>query len=290
MNQRRLGFAQILLSGACFGFLGLFGKLAFKAGLTPGELLSMRYLTAAIMLGLYLVVTGQKPWQLRIPQIMTCLLLGIFGYAVFSFFYFSALKNISASLTVLLLYTYPVMVSLGARVFFKEHLGKPGRIALILCFLGMLGLVWGEWRVNHPINLVFGIGSAFFYACYILVSGKVLTKVPATTSTFYILLGAGLSLSALSFAGFDRPIEILQNQWPLIVVMAFVCSLLAMTLFQAGLQKISSPEASIVSTSEPLFGVLVAILFLNEQIQLLQIIGAILVLSAMIILGMRKTS
>jgi DME family drug/metabolite transporter len=287
MTQRQLGFLQIILCGICFGFLGLFGKLAFAKGLTPGELLSLRYSVAGLMLFVFLLGTGQKPWRLSLKNIGICLLLGILGYAVFSFLFFTALTGISASLTVLLLYTYPAMVSLAARFFFKEHLGKQGWLALVLCLLGMLGLVWGEFAVSQPKFLWFGIGSAVFYALYILISDRVLKNVPATTSTFYISIGAGLALGALNFTDLARPLQIISENGLLIFSMSFICSLLAMTLFQAGLQKLTSSEASILSTTEPLFGVLIAILFLGERIQIMQIAGGVFVLLAMILLAVR---
>lgn len=282
MSSRNLGLVQVMLAGACFGFLGYFGKTAFQAGLLPNELLSLRFLVSALML---LFV---RPWQLPLRTITISFLLGALGYAVFSSFYFKALQGLSASLTVLLLYTYPAIVTVGARVFFKEQLGRRGISALIISLIGMTGLVWGEWQVSQPTYLLFGFGAAVFYATYILISGKVLSGVPATQSTFYILVGAGVTLGLMSFTSFERPLFILQEHAVLILGMAFVCSLMAMTLFQAGLQKLSSSEASIVSTSEPFFGVLIATWLLNEQLSVMQLAGGGLVLTAMLLVASRR--
>ena len=71
--------------------------------------------------------------------------------------------------------------------------------------------------------------------------------------------------------------------------MAFLCSILAMTLFLAGLQKITSSEASILSTTEPIFGVIVATTFLGERIQHIQILGGGLILVGMILTANKKT-
>jgi drug/metabolite transporter (DMT)-like permease len=74
----------------------------------------------------------------------------------------------------------------------------------------------------------------------------------------------------------------------LIISMSLICSLLAMTLFLAGLQKISSSEASLFSTTEPLFGVIIATVILGEKIQFIQVLGAILILFGLIIMAKRK--
>jgi drug/metabolite transporter (DMT)-like permease len=289
-SKRKIGFLQVFLSGVCFAFLGFFGKMAYKADITPGELLSLRYLISAIFTGIFILITKPKSFLIMSRfEIICSLLFGIIGYAVFSSFYFMALTGLSASLTVLLLYTYPVIVTLFSRFFLNEKMGRMGIIALILVSIGMVGLVWGEWSVSKPIYLIFGIGAAVFYALYILLSRKYLSQAPALPATFYIQLGAGIVLSLIHFSNHPaRAFEIMTNHYPLIITMAILCSLMAMTLFLAGLQKITSSEASILSTTEPIFGVIIATILLGESIQPIQIMGGGLILIAMILIATKK--
>jgi drug/metabolite transporter (DMT)-like permease len=291
LTSRKIGFIQIFVSGICFSFLGLFGKLAYIQHITPGELLSLRYSLSALMTGIYILITKPKSLlALSNFEIICSLLLGVFGYALFSSFYFMALTGISASLTVLLLYTYPVIVTLYSKFFLNEKIGTKGFIALILVCVGLIGLVWGEWTVSKPIFLLLGIGSAVLYALYILLSRKYLNSIPALPSSFYVQLGAGVVLSTIHFSSNPaRAIYILSNHYGLILSMAFLCSILAMTLFLAGLQKITSSEASILSTTEPIFGVIVATTFLGERIQHIQILGGGLILVGMILTANKKT-
>ncbi len=291
MSQKHIGFTQIILSGAFFGFLGLFGKTAYQNSILPGELLGLRFLTSAILLGIFLALFQRIAFKMSWKSSLISMLLGILGYAVFSSCYFLALQGISASLTVLLLYTYPVMVAIGARLVFKEHIGIKGFIALVLSSVGLVGLVWGEWAVSGAVFLIYGLASAFFYSIYILVSRKVLENVSFMGSSFYVQLGAGLALCILNFRNLDRPLEIITNNFSLIMGMAIVCSLIPLTLFLAGLQKVNSSEASILSTTEPIFGVIVASLFLGERMGLVQIAGGVLVLTGMILIALnQKTS
>jgi drug/metabolite transporter (DMT)-like permease len=57
---------------------------------------------------------------------------------------------------------------------------------------------------------------------------------------------------------------------------------MAMMLFLAGLQKLKSWEVSILSTTEPLTGVLLAVCLLGEKLRLAQMLGAIAVLAALV--------
>lgn len=291
LSSRQIGFIQIICSGICFGSLGYFGKMAYKSFILPGELLALRYSISAIFMGLFIALTNPKSLKLTRFELISSLLLGIFGYALFSSLFFMALTGLSASLTVLLLYTYPIMVAVMSQYILKEHLGKFGVMALILATIGMLGLVWGEWSVSEPKFLIYGISAAFFYSIYIMYSRKYLSNVAAMPSSFYVQLGAGVVLSVIHFRGVhgaDRVLEIMSQHAILICTMAVICSFMAMTLFLAGLSRITSSEASILSTTEPLFGVLIAALFLGEKLTPIQFIGGILILAAMILISLPR--
>lgn len=288
LTSTQIGFIQIILSGACFGALGFFGKMAYQRQILPGELLALRYTLSAIITGIIILLTKPRSFFMTKFQLVSSVLLGIFGYALFSSLFFMALTGLSASLTVLLLYTYPAMVAVMSRHFLKEHLGSLGVLALILASIGMTGLVWGEWSVSEPRFLLYGVGSAFFYALYILFSRKYLSGIEAMPSSFYVQLGAGLCLSLLHFENLSRPLFIISKHSLLIFSMAIICSLFAMTLFLAGLRRLSSSVASILSTTEPLFGVLIATLFLGEKLGRVQIAGGALILVAMALIAKSK--
>jgi drug/metabolite transporter (DMT)-like permease len=282
LTEKQKGYAYIISSGMCFGALGYFGKEAYKRQITPGELLALRYFISAILCGLIILITKPKSIILKPFEWISSLCLGIFGYALFSSFFFIALTGLSASLTVLLLYTYPVMVAVLSRFILKEQLGLGGAIALNIVTIGLVLLVWGEWAVSEPRFILYGLGAAFFYALYIIYSRKYLSKVEAMPSSFYVQLGAGVILSLIHFKSIARPIEIISLNGGMIFSMAIICSLMAMTLFLAGLRRITSSEASILSTTEPVSGVAIAGLFLGERLILIQWIGATLILLGLI--------
>lgn len=285
--MREIGILQILLSGICFGFLGLFGKYAFKIGMTPGELLSIRYSLAGLIMASVYLFWGTRFFKLEFKHFIYSVLLGVFGYAVFSSFYFMALEGVSASLTVLLLYTYPLFVSVFAFLFFKEN---PSWAALILSFLGLVGLVWGEWAAESVIYIVYGLASAFFYSLYVIISGQLLKNTNPLSTSLYMQLGTGLSLALVTFQDFSRPYHLISTHFTFLFVMAFVCSVLAMTLFLFGLQKLKSSEASLLSMSEPISGVVIAVIFLGEVIKPVQILGGLAVCAGLYLAARSRSS
>src|SRR5206468_9760353 len=100
------------------------GKSLYANGVTPGELLSLRYLLAAAVLWPVLWLRYPREWRLGLRDAAACAALGIAGYALFSSCFFLALRGLSASLAVLLLYTYPVLVSAAAWALWGERIPR----------------------------------------------------------------------------------------------------------------------------------------------------------------------
>jgi drug/metabolite transporter (DMT)-like permease len=282
---RRIGILEAVLAGVGFGFLGVFGKVAYAKGITGGENLACRFGVSALLLGGYLLAT--RPRSLRLPPrtIATCAGLGIFGYALFASFYFAALKGLSASLTVLLLYTYPVPVTLGAWWVLKERPGKRRLVALPLVMTGLVLIVVGEAVINDQLAIVWGLASAVLYAAYILVSSRTLAGTDALPAVAWIQLFAAVALGVVNFgyvgAG-ARLAFIVAEAWYLLLAIAVVCTAVPMVLFIRSLQKLTPPEASMLSTAEPITGVILATIFLGERPTWMQVAGGALVVGTLV--------
>jgi len=283
--MKKRGYIEVILSGICFGFLGYFGKTAYSYNIKPFELLALRYTTSAIiMLAASLVFYFKDLKNFTKKEMMVSLLLGIFGYALFSSLFFYALSGLSASLTVLLLYTYPIMVALLSFFILKESMSLTKIFSIIMVSVGMYFLVSAEWNFNSLNYFIAGIGAAFFYSLYIMLSRKQLKQSHPFISSFYVQLSAGLVLF-LNFKDLSRPFKIFEEHYFFIILMAFICSFMAMTLFLTGLKKITSTETSILSTTEPISGIIIAYFFLNEKISLIQLFGGGLILIGIILLS-----
>jgi drug/metabolite transporter (DMT)-like permease len=282
LSQRHLGILQSVLSGLCFGSLGLFGKNLYTYGVRPGELLSLRFLLASTVLIGFLLFRGRPRLKLPLASLASCALLGIAGYALFSFCFFTALTGLSSSLTVILLFTYPIGVTVGGRLLFGDRIPAAKRLALPLGLLGMVALVWGEMSVRSPTALVYGMAAALFYALYILYSARFLRRIHPLVSTAYIQLFAGLTLTCLFLRSPIRAWTILSQDPFSILMIALVGTVFAMSLFLAGLQKLKSWEVSLLSITEPLSTVVLASIFLGERMSLLQWGGTFTVLASMV--------
>src|SRR5918911_38910 len=114
-----------LASGAAFGAMAVFGKLAYAEGATVGTLLAVRFTLAALLFwtaraAVRAARRTSRP-SLDARDVVLALGLGACGYALQAGCYFAALERIDASLLALLLYTFPAMVTAAAIVPGRER-------------------------------------------------------------------------------------------------------------------------------------------------------------------------
>src|SRR5919202_4238865 len=202
-----MGPALCLFSAACFGAMGVFGKLAYQAGVTPDALLLVRFTLAAALLGLLLLVRpglrSVRPASTStsgaLPPtgglVLAALGLGAVGYATQATLYFSALERIDASLVSLVLYTYPLLVTLAATILGRDRL-TPGRVgALVLASCGTLLVLLGAGGMSFDLlGVALAFGSAVTYTGYILVSDTVVDRIPPVVLAALVMTGASLTL------------------------------------------------------------------------------------------------
>jgi drug/metabolite transporter (DMT)-like permease len=97
MNPRLRGTIEISIASVGFGFLGIFGKIAFNSGLSVGEFLTYRFTLAALLIWIFLLLFKPEWVRLTKKQIFITAMLGIFGYGFFSTLYFQAVEGLSVT-------------------------------------------------------------------------------------------------------------------------------------------------------------------------------------------------
>ena len=163
-------------------------------------------------------------------------------------------------------------------------------LALPLTLVGITLLVWGEFSVSRAGALLLGIGSAVFYAAYILASSRLLKAIHPLVSVTYILSFAGFALAAIHLRDPSRVAGMIIGAWPWLIAMVGLSTVGAMSLFLAGLQKLRPWEASLLSTLEPVTGVALAALYLGERLGWAQSLGAAGVLAGLVVISFPASS
>lgn len=280
-NLQLFSFIEIILAGMGFGFLGIFGKTAFAAGVSVGELLSMRFVIASLLLWAGLAIFRPHLIKLSWKQIIISSCLGVFGYSVFGTMYFKSIQGVSVAIAAMLLFTFPIFVNIGSVIFFKEQMHIKQWFSLVLSIVGLVILLWGDMNITTYASIGWGLGAGITYAIYVLVSGHLQKNVPPLSSSLYVITAAAVALWCFHQPDVERILHFHQVEYLCIVGIAIVSTIMPLTLFLSGMQKISSSKASIIVMIEPVTAAFAGWFFLDEQLGPRQIIGGGIILAGL---------
>lgn len=288
-GSRLVGALLCSLSAAGFASLTVLGKIALNAGLSLATILALRFGGAALLLFGYLGIVRRRSIFPGKRLALILFGLGALGYAGQSTLYFASLDRNPASLNGILLYVYPVFVALIGWFVNRTPPTKREWGAMALASFGVLLTVRQpgvqlDFARADPLGVLFVIGSALWYSVYIVTSDRVVHRPGAWLSTAWISLGASFSFTL--FGGMAGLLDFNlspQAIW-ILVTMVFVSTILALGTFFGGMSIVGPTAASLLSTLEPVFTVLLAMLTLSERLAGSQLLGGLFVLTAVILL------
>jgi len=285
-NHHGRGVALCLLSAVGFGLMAIFAKEAYRNGVSVTTLLALRFAIAA---GAFWAVVAAR--RARTPRparsvLLGGLAIGAIGYAGEAGAFFAALTRLDASLTSLLLYTYPAIVFAAAVALRRERADRRRISALALATGGAaLVLVGGGTGALDPVGVALALGAALSYSAYVLVADRALTRVDPFVLSALIATGAAASFGVVGAATGSLNLHFQASGYAWIGALAVVSTILAISAFLVGLPKVGPATASIASTIEPVVTVGLAMAFFGERLQGVQLAGGALVLSAVILLA-----
>lgn len=277
--------------------MAVFGKLAYDAGVSPTALLLVRFGLAAVLLGLLLLTRpglrratlgGGRPATRRGRMVAVALGLGAVGYATQASLYFSALELMDASLLALILYTYPVMVTVAAVLLGRDRLSPRRGAALVAASGGTLLVLLGAGGAGFdPLGALLAFAAAVTYTVYILVSDTVVHRLAPVALSALVMTGAAGTLGGRALVTGGVDLSFGWRGWFWLAAIAVVSTVVAMLAFFAGLKRTGPSTAAILSTFEPVVTAALATLALGEALTPAQLAGGALVLASVAVLQLR---
>lgn len=200
--------------------------------------------------------------------------------------YFYALHLSNVAIGMLSLFTYPVFTALLEPVLLKTrfHLVHLGLGIIVLIGIYLLAPDF-DLENSYTQGIAFGLLSSLLYAFRNILLKKKVSRYNGSALMFYQLAIVTLLLWPVLFV-FDSS-EIV-SQWPAVVTLALITTAIGHTLFVIGLKHFSVTTASIISSSQPIYGIAIGIIFLNEIPQWRTVLGGALILATVIIESTRS--
>jgi drug/metabolite transporter (DMT)-like permease len=294
------GVALVLVSAVSFGIMPILAKLAYAERVNLITLLTMRFCLAALVMWALWASRRHEatPAHLTATRLLPLIAMGGL-YVGQSFSYFRAVGIISASATGLLLYTYPVLVTVLAWLFFREALTRRKLAALFLAtigtllVLGLFSLVGGQNNqlgTLDPRGVGWALAASGIYSAYIIAGTRFTRGLPALFCSAVVITSAAVVYAFWGLATGQLDFSFGWLGWVWAVAIALVSTVLAIATFFAGLAIIGPSRAAIVSTVEPAVTVGLGTLVLGEILSIEQACGAVLILAAVFVLQIKAPS
>lgn len=270
------------------------GKAVFNGHLFGGRsLISPLVLTqtrtsfAALLLVAYLLLRdGPGIFKISRRDLVLSALIGTLGLAGSNFFYYWAVEKTTVALGITVQYTAPVWVLLFMVARGRQSATWQRAFAVLLALAGV-ALVIGFFASGTKLNRA-GAGAAllaaFSFSFYNIGAQDLVERNHPLKIMSYALLSSGVLWLVLNPPWRLAASDYTQGQWAFLFAFACFSMLLPYVLYFHGLKYLDPTRAVVTSCLEPVFGVILAAVFIHEPLHWPQELGILAVLTATVML------
>jgi drug/metabolite transporter (DMT)-like permease len=275
VEARSRNLVEIHLAVLLFGFPGLFGKWLPHA---PELIVFGRVVFAALALAA-VMAAGKRPFRLAarrdLAWLAVCGLVLAFHWTAF----FKSVQVSSVAVALLAYSSFPVFTAFLEPLLARERWDPASLVFAVLCVAGIALIVPGFDLSNAVVRgVLWGLAAGLTFSGLAVVNRQLAQRNSSLTVAFTQDLFAALALAAVVIRRGGLPFS--PRDWALVAVLGIVCTAAAHTLFIHGMRGVGARTASVLSSLEPVYGILLALAFLKEVPSLRTVSGGVLVLAA----------
>ena len=287
-----VGYAMVVAAATLWAINGVVSKVILEEDVSSQRLAEIRSAGAFVGLALGVVVFAPGTLRLSRREIPTLVLFGVGGLAFVQWFYFVAIHRLDIGVALLIQYLAPLLVALWARYVMKHPVRRRIWVALGLALVGLVFVlgVGGETTLS-TVGVVACLLAACAYALYVLVAEReVDVRDPISLTTYGFFFAAlfwsilqpwwsfpAEALDATRANAWDLPV------WALVVWMIVLGTIVPFGLLVASLRFVSATRAAITAMFEPVAAIVIAWLWLGEELSAIQLGGGALVLAGIVL-------
>ncbi len=288
------GVMFALLAAVGFSAKAILVKLAYQYRVDTVTLLALRMAFAMpFFIAVLLWVRRRQLCALMPSDWLMIFGLGLVGYYLSSLFDFLGLQYITAGLERLILFLYPTITVILSALIYRRAIGKRVLVAMALSYAGIALVFLHDAGSRQGESVLLGamlvFASTLSYSIYLVGAGHAIARIGAERFTSYAMIVA--SAACLLQFGATHPLSALElpvRVYEYAIAMAVFSTVLPVFLLSYAIRHIGSAHASLIGSIGPVSTIYLAYLFLNEQVTLLQIAGAMLVMSGVLIISLNR--
>jgi len=291
LSRRLSGIILVITATACWATSGIFINLIVRqSGLTAVGLAFWRDLTTSLLLLAGILIVKPRLLVIKKKDLPWLIGMGAISIGIFHVFWNTAVVMIGASLATVVQCNAPIFVTIMAWFLFGEKITLRKVIAVVLAAVGTI-LVSGissvnEWKIL-PLGLLIALGSAITYGSLSLFGKKLRGDYNAWTIMFYMFMFGTIALFFVQL-GRPDPFPVFLSVLPLFSGFVLISTILGFGLYTTSLKYLPASVASITATAEIFFASILAYIFLQERMDLWQIIGSVLIIAGVILVSLAR--
>jgi drug/metabolite transporter (DMT)-like permease len=298
------GYGFYLVAACLFALNGTVVKAMLMAGLEATDLSQLRATGSFLLLLGFVALTNRGALRIRRGELPLLLVYGVVGIAFTQFLYFVSLQTIPIGISLLIEFTAPLLVA----VWFRFGYGYPTKrivwaaLAAAMVGLSIVGQVWSGMTLD-PFGVLAAFGAslslAFFY-----VAGDRQVRGPSRRDPVSLTMW-GMGFAALfwaivqpvwdfPFAVIGGSIQVVGDSGPVVPVvlptayMVVLGTLVPFSLSVLSMQYLRASQVSVMGMTEPIIATAIAWLVLGQTLEPAQIVGAAIVLGAVLVAELNR--
>lgn len=289
-NNVLKGVFLVAFGATSYGMLATFVKMAYDEGFTTAEVTTSQFILGII--GILIINAFQKAKHKNevvnaTPKNIAQLMTAGTSLGMTSLFYYLAVKYIPVSIGIVLLMQTVWMGVLLEMILEKKLPSKQKVVAVIIVLAGTVlatNITQNEIQLDWR-GLVWGCLAAASFTTTMFTANRVATEISSAQRSLYMLLGGAVIVFSFAIATQTTAFNLaIFTKWG--IILALFGTIIPPMLMNIGFPLTGIGLGSIVSALELPVSVMMAYVLLNEKVILLQWVGIILIILAIIIMNL----
>lgn len=287
-NQMYKGIIFTAASAVIFGFTPILARISYDGGANG---ITMTFLRCLLSLPVLFVILRVRGVSLKIEPAwrMPVAACGVFGAFATTVTLYMSYSYIPVGMATTLHFIYPVLVTAGCVLIFREGITTKKVLALLcgaagtLLFLENFSSGTGG---STGIGIFLALLSGLFYSVHMVVMDKSgIKNMHYFKLSFYLCLSGAVLSGIYGGVTGQLTLHMTGQAWLFAFLVSVCTSVGAISLFQLGIRYTGASTAAILSTLEPITSVILGVLVLGEVFTARKIEGCLCILLSVVLIA-----
>jgi drug/metabolite transporter (DMT)-like permease len=285
-KKRYIGLFLAFSSG--IGFMGsnTLAGVSYQFGTNPLTVSTTRFILPAIVLIWILKKSGLA---LALPKRIAIIsfILGLIA-VIYTMALLSAIEVLPLAIAILIFYLFPIFTGLMLAAFGWQKLSLTMTVSSLIAFLGIALALGVEFTSLNGWGIICAVTAATGLATVSVISSRLMANEDARLVTLYMSISATIILIIVCLLKGEFALPETGSGW-VSIISSHVFYAYAMIAFFISISLIGAGETTFYNNIEPIMAVGVGFLFLDQNLTILQYVGVLIVLIALLYNGKKAT-